>query len=173
MDIIDTNFDNLKIVNFFKADDLRGAFIKPFTNELSAVMENISEVYFSSSKKNVFRGLHFQSGAAAQSKFVCCLAGQIEDVAIDLRKEKKTYGNVFRIKLNAFENKGVIIPGGFAHGIYAHEDSTIVNFCDKPYSPGNEGGICPTTVDEISDLNIEIISEKDKSLPSFKKIING
>ena len=33
MDIIDTNFDNLKIVNFFKADDLRGEFIKPFTHE--------------------------------------------------------------------------------------------------------------------------------------------
>lgn len=62
MDIIDTNFDNLKIVNFFKADDLRGAFIKPFTHELSTVMENISEVYFSSSKKMYSEDCIFKVG---------------------------------------------------------------------------------------------------------------
>ena len=173
MNIINTNFDDLKIIHFFKSVDQRGKFIKPFTEELSSLMPSVSEVYFSTSKEKVFRGLHYQSGKTAQAKFVCCLTGEIEDVAVDLRKDKKTYGKIFRLNLKAFENKGVIIPGGFAHGIYAHKDSTIVNFCDKPYSPGNEEGICPLTIDEIKDLKIEYLSDKDKSLPSFNKIVNG
>ena len=66
--------------------------------------------------------MYFQS-ETAQLKFVCCLAGQIEDVAIDLRKGKKTYGNVFRIKLSVWEQR-CDYTRGFAM-VSMHEDSTI------------------------------------------------
>jgi dTDP-4-dehydrorhamnose 3,5-epimerase len=167
-----TEFDGLKIVNFFRAPDDRGVFVKPWLNdELIENFGSLSEAYFSSSEKYVLRGLHFQYGTKAQKKYVVCLSGSIEDIAIDMRRESSTFGKVFRKKLNGMDGVGVIIPSGFAHGIYAHEQSTIVNFCDKPYSPGDEGGIKWNTVKELSDLDVRIISEKDRGLCSFKELI--
>ena len=89
-----------------------------------------------------------------------------------MRKEKSTYGKVFRKTLLGLSGEGVVIPQGFAHGIYAYEDSIIVNFCNNEYSPGNEGGINPLSVPDITDLKVDILSDKDKNLPSYEQVIS-
>jgi dTDP-4-dehydrorhamnose 3,5-epimerase len=173
MKFIETGFDALKVVEFFNMTDDRGIFIKPFVPELVPHFGQNIETYFSSSHKGVFRGLHFQDSIDAQSKFVVCLKGKIEDVAIDMRKEKSTYGKVFRKTLLGLTGEGVVIPQGFAHGIYAYEDSIIVNFCNNAYSPGNEGGINPLSVTDLQDLKIDILSDKDKNLPFYEQVISS
>ena len=173
MKFLETDFDELKVVEFFNIADDRGIFIKPFIPELVPHFGQNIETYFSSSHKGVFRGLHFQDSIKAQSKFVVCLKGKIEDVAIDMRKEKSTYGKVFRKTLLGLSGEGVVIPQGFAHGIYAYQDSIIVNFCNNEYSPGNEGGINPLTVTELSDLDINTLSDKDKNLPTYEQVISS
>ncbi len=172
MQIENTEFEGLKIVRHFRAPDDRGVFIKPWVvEELAADFGSTAEAYFSSSEKGVLRGLHFQRGDKAQKKYVVCLTGSIEDIAVDMRPESKTYGKVFRMQLDALSGIGVIIPEGFAHGIFAHEKSTIVNFCDKPYSPGDEGGIIYTSIPDIADLPVSIVSDKDVNLPTVDEIL--
>lgn len=165
MNIIDTAFEGLKIVEYFRAPDDRGIFVKPWLQEeLKSIFGEVSEAYFSFSHQGVLRGLHFQHGAKAQKKYIVCLSGSIEDIAVDLRRDSKTYKQVFRMKLDSLNGKGIIVPEGFAHGIFAHQDSTIVNFCDKPYAPGDEGGIFWESIAELNDLNVTIVSEKDAHL---------
>jgi dTDP-4-dehydrorhamnose 3,5-epimerase-like enzyme len=71
------------------------------------------------------------------------------------------------MRLDGMCGTGVIIPEGFAHGIFAHENSLIVNFCDKPYAPGDEGGINWRSLRALSDLNVTIVSDKDIALPHW------
>ena len=167
--LLKTKFDQLYEFRYFFASDDRGTFIKPFVlDEIKSIFSSNAETYFSSSKKGVLRGLHYQTGKLAQKKIVVCLEGSIEDIALDLRKNSKTYGQLYRKKIDAFDGSGVIIPSGFAHGIFAHKNSIIVNFCDKPYSPENENGIHWNSLPDLKDLKVDYLSEKDKILPGFK-----
>jgi dTDP-4-dehydrorhamnose 3,5-epimerase len=168
----DTPFDGLKIVRHLRAPDARGVLVKPWlAGELASCFGNAAEAYFSFSEKGVFRGLHYQRGDRAQKKYVVCLSGNIEDVALDLRLGSQSYGKVFRLRLDALNGVGVIIPEGFAHGIFAHVPSTIVNFCDKPYAPGDEGGVNWKSLDELSDLPVRLVSEKDALLPGRAEVL--
>lgn len=171
MFIENTNFDGIKTVRYFRTYDDRGVFIKPWlTSYLQEEFGLIAEAYFSYSEKGVIRGLHYQSGVTAQKKYVVCISGCIEDIALDMRPEKPTYGQVFRMKINSNDGIGVIIPEGFAHAVFAHENSTIVNFCNKPYCPGDEGGVIWSSLEELKDLNVTIVSEKDINLPPRSEI---
>jgi dTDP-4-dehydrorhamnose 3,5-epimerase len=166
MKLIKTDFENLYLVEFFRMADDRGCFIKPWVRGLcESAFSAVDECYFSASKAGTLRGLHFQRGEKAQKKFVVCLSGSIEDVAVDLRPGSATYKQVFRKRLDGFSNQGVLIPEGFAHGIFAWTDATIVNFCDKPYSAGDEGGVNWLDLSELAELPVSIISEKDRNLP--------
>ena len=172
LEIVDTDFDGIKIVLHFRAVDTRGLFVKPWVaSELIGLFENVAETYISFSEKGVFRGLHYQRGDKAQKKYVICLSGTIEDIAIDMRTDSRTYGRVFRKRLSGLNGTGIIIGEGFAHGIFAHEPSLIVNFCDKPYSSGDEGGIHWASLVELKDLNVSILSEKDASLPALAEVL--
>jgi dTDP-4-dehydrorhamnose 3,5-epimerase len=172
MKIEETAFQGLFLIQHNRFVDDRGVFVKPWLyEELSSIFPNVSETYFSSSKEGTFRGLHYQIGERAQKKYIVCLSGLIEDIAVDMRPSSLTYGRVFRHKIGNLSGIGVIVPEGFAHGIFAHEPSIIVNFCDKPYSPGNEGGINPRSITQISDLKITTLSEKDANLPSISEVL--
>ncbi len=69
----------------------------------------------SQSKKNTVRGLHFQK-KNPQGKFITVVEGEIMDVAVDLRKKSKTFGQHFSIKMKNDSNFSIYIPEGFAHG---------------------------------------------------------
>lgn len=168
MEFENTEFAGLKIVHSFRAPDSRGIFVKPWlAAELAQPFGPVAEAYFSFSQKGVFRGLHYQRGGKAQKKYVVCLSGAIEDVALDMRPDSPTFGKVFRVRLEAMDGRGVIVPEGFAHGIFAHESAAIVNFCDKPYAPGDEGGIHWQSLPSLADLAVTQVSEKDAALPAW------
>ena len=78
------------------------------------------------SKKNVIRGLHFQSEPHAQGKFVAVLKGSIFDVAVDIRKNSPTFGKYVAVYLDDVERKMMYFPPGFAHGFYTLSDENIV-----------------------------------------------
>ena len=65
--------------------------------------------------KNTIRGLHFQR-KKPQGKFISVVEGEILDVAVDLRKNSKTFGQHFAIKIKYDSNFSIFIPEGFAHG---------------------------------------------------------
>ncbi len=95
----------------------------------------------SMSKKGVLRGLHFQKNFP-QTKLVRVIRGRVFDVAVDLRKGSKTYGQWYGVELTEENRKQFLIPRGFAHGFLVLSD--IAEFCykcDDFYHPDDEGGL--------------------------------
>jgi dTDP-4-dehydrorhamnose 3,5-epimerase len=167
-----TKFKDLYIVDFIRFEDERGIMVKPWvTNELEKKFGSNMETYITSSKAGTMRGLHYQKGSVAQNKFVTCLSGKIEDVAVDLRHDSTTYGEVFNITLNKMDGRGVIIPEGFAHGIYAYDDSLYVAFSSKDYAPYNEGGVLWSSIPILRDFPVTFVSKKDAQLPALKDVL--
>jgi dTDP-4-dehydrorhamnose 3,5-epimerase len=168
----DTKFKGLYIVDFVRFEDERGVLVKPWVaDELEKIFGYNMETYMTSSKAGTMRGLHYQKGSEAQNKFVTCLSGKIEDVAVDLRHNSTTYGEVFNITLNKMDGCGVIIPEGFAHGIYAYEDSLYAAFSSKDYAPHDEGGVLWSSIPILRDFPVTFVSKKDAQLPALKEIL--
>lgn len=95
----------------------------------------------SCSVKGVLRGLHFQK-EFPQGKLVRVIKGAVFDVAVDLRKDSKTYGKWYGIELTEENKKQFYISEGFAHGFLVLSD--VAEFCYKCtdfYHPGDEGGL--------------------------------
>ncbi len=172
MKLINTEFEGLYIVEFNRFEDHRGVLIKPWVaDELEEVFGSNMEAYISSSHARTIRGLHYQRGAAAQKKYVTCVHGKIEDVAIDMRPQSETYGQSYNITLAGMDGRGVIVPAGFAHGVYAYEDSIIVNISDQKYAPGEEAGIHWSSVKALKGLPVDHVSDKDSNLPLLEDVI--
>lgn len=100
--------------------DDRGFFFESFNQEAfnEAVGQEVIFVQDNHSKsaKNVLRGLHYQLPPKAQGKLVRVIQGEVFDVAVDLRKDSKTYGQWVSEVLSAANKKQMWIPPGFAHG---------------------------------------------------------
>jgi len=95
----------------------------------------------SCSTKGVLRGLHFQK-QFPQTKLVRAIKGRVFDVAVDLRKDSKTYGKWYGVELTEENKKQFLIPKGFAHGFLVLSD--IAEFCykcDDFWHPNDEGGM--------------------------------
>ena len=82
----------------------------------------------SRSRKGILRGLHYQKEPFAQGKLVRCLNGNIYDVAVDLRKRSKTFGEWAGIELSSDNNLQFWIPEGFAHGFLTLSDLADVSY---------------------------------------------
>ena len=126
----------------------------------------------SMSKKGVLRGLHFQK-KFPQGKLVRVISGAVFDVAVDLRKNSKTFGKWYGVELTAENKKQFYIPEGFAHGFLVRSETA--EFCYKVtdfYHPGDEGGIMwndPEIGIDWGDVSDVILSEKDKCHPKLSE----
>jgi|TARA_B100000959_G_scaffold255404_1_gene287768 dTDP-4-dehydrorhamnose 3,5-epimerase len=166
----------VKILRPRKFEDHRGFFsetynyqqLKNLGEELKFVQDNQSL----SSDRYTLRGLHFQSPPFAQDKLIRVLRGSVLDVAVDVRKNSKTFGKHAAVKLSASEFNQILVPKGFAHGFLTLEENTEIFYkVTNYYSKEHDLGIAwndPTlkinwgvTAEEIK------ISEQDKNFPNF------
>ena len=126
------------------------------------------------SKKNVLRGLHFQV-RKPQGKLISVLKGEIFDVAVDLRKNSKTYRKYFSIKLSEKNCTSVYIPPGFAHGFLTLKKENIICYsCTEYRSPIDERSLLYKDPKikikwPVKKVNISIKDKKAKSLDSLLK----
>lgn len=171
--MMSTNFSGLKIIQSKNFNDSRGYFREVFKKKF---LKNKKFIFgcVSSSKKNVLRGLHLQT-KFSQDKYICVLKGKIFDVAVDLRKNSKTFGKHFNIILSDKNAKSIFIPAGFAHGLLGLDmENIIYYFCTNYRSAEHEVGLC------WNDKNLKIkwpikkpiISKKDKKNLTFKQFKN-
>ena len=168
MKIQNTKFKGLYIVKQKDNTDKRGSLRETFNEKI--IKKKFVFEYCTLSKKNVLRGFHFQT-KSKQSKFINVVKGKILDVVVDLRKNSKTFGKVFKIILSKNNALGLYIPAGFAHAYYSYEKENIIYYkLDNYYAPQYESGIV------YNDKNLKvrwpskrmIISKKDKILPTFE-----
>jgi dTDP-4-dehydrorhamnose 3,5-epimerase len=110
------------------ADKLRGAGL-----DRVFVQDN-----HSGSARNALRGLHYQLGRP-QGKLVRVVAGEIFDVAVDLRRSSPTFGRWTGMTLSAENRLQLWVPEGFAHGYYVvSEWSEVIYKCTDVYVPDEE-----------------------------------
>mgnify|MGYP000692885857 FL=1 len=160
-------------------NDNRGYFFESFNQDIfnKNIGQDINFVQDneSFSTKGVLRGLHFQSGAFAQSKLVRVIKGKVLDVAVDLRQGSSTFGEHVSVELSENNKKQFFVPRGFAHGFVVLSDSAIFSYkCDNYYNKESEKGI----IYNDSNLNIDwllpekdlIVSEKDIVLPTMENL---
>ena len=159
--------------------DNRGSFIENFNSKKfkALVRKDINFVQdnLSTSKKGVFRGLHFQH-KFPQAKLVSVISGEILDIVVDLRKFSKSFGDWAAFKISNKNKKQIFIPEGFAHGFLSLTDDTKVFYKVSDFwNPKDEY----TLRFDDKKINIKLpfppksISKKDKEgltldeLPSF------
>ena len=111
-------------------DDSRGHFYESYNARTfgAAVGHDVSFVQdnHSLSRRGVVRGLHYQTAPAPQGKLVRVLAGEVFDVAVDIRKSSPSFGKWVGTILSAANKRQLWIPIGFAHGFMALSDDTEV-----------------------------------------------
>lgn len=166
----------VKLIIPYVFEDDRGFFLESYHFQKFREL-GLTDVFVqdnhSKSGKGVLRGLHYQKEPYTQSKLLRVIAGQIFDVAVDIRAESETFGNWVGQVLSA-ENKSMLyVPEGFAHGFLVLEDNTQVLYkCSTLYNPDFEAGLRwdDPDIDIKWPLQIDpILSNKDKDLPFLKK----
>ena len=171
--IVKTKFKDLFIFKNKSFKDNRGHFKELIKEKI--IKKKLPFTVMSYSKKNVIRGLHIQT-KQSQGKFISVIKGKIYDVALDLRKNSKTFGKVFTSLLSEKNSKSIYIPPGFAHGFYSYEKENIIIYgCTNYRDKKSEIGILWND----SELNIKwpikypLLSKKDKNNITFQDFINS
>ena len=111
-------------------EDSRGHFYesynaRTFADAVGHAVQFVQDNH-SLSHKGVVRGLHYQLDPAPQGKLIRVVAGEIFDVAVDVRMSSPTYGKWVGEVLSAANKRQLWIPVGFAHGFMALSDGTEV-----------------------------------------------
>lgn len=175
MKVVNTELSGLKIVEIDIYNDDRGFFCERFNEEKfknAGLPTNFIQDNHSKSKAGVIRGLHYQKNPD-QAKLVGCIAGNILDVAVDIRKNSPTFGKYFATELSDNNGKMLYIPAGFAHGfsVLSNEGADVIYKVDGLYNPDGEGGIRFNDPDLDIDwkVNDPIVSQRDSGMQSFNE----
>jgi len=159
--------------------DIRGFFSEIYkrTDFLSAnIPYDFVQTNMSFSKRGVVRGLHYQMIPMEQGKLVTVIKGRIYDVAVDIRKGSPYYGKYVSVELNDQDRSLLWIPPGFAHGFQALEESIVIYFVTKEYSPSHErcvNWLCEEIGIKWPLKNDAIVNEKDAKCPKLKDAENN
>ena len=171
------NIEGLKVITPTVFGDARGYFMETYNYndfkdagiDCTFVQDNQS-----ASKKGVLRGLHFQINYP-QDKLVRVVKGAVYDVAVDLRKDSKTFGKWFGVELSDENKKQFFIPKGFAHGFYVLSDYAEFAYkCSDFYHPNDEGGLIFDDPDigvkwPFSNKEDLVMSDKDTKWGGIKE----
>jgi dTDP-4-dehydrorhamnose 3,5-epimerase len=150
--------------------DERGRLFKAYTaadSDIFPIPFKTYEHVISESKKNVFRGMHFQSHPHAVSKIVSVVLGRAKDFLFDMREESETYGNLQILDLDESAPTSILIPTGVAHGYLALAERTILSYrmdsafcrnCDSGFNGEIVAGHLPILLEEtirsVRDVNL-------------------
>ena len=174
MKIIKTKFKDLLIIKQKNNIDSRGSLRETFKKKIFKRNKFIFD-YCTTSKINSLRGFHYQY-KFQQAKYVNVLKGKILDCVIDLRKNSKTFGKIFKIILSDKNCLSLYIPEGFGHAYFSYQKINIVYYkLTNYYQPKFESGINV----EDKKLNIKwpskkiIISKKDKKLQLLSDFVKN
>ncbi len=145
MKIIKTAIPDVLIIEPHVFTDERGFFFESFNRrrwcEQTGLQTEFVQENHSRSTKNVLRGLHYQI-RQAQGKLVRVIAGEVFDVAVDVRKSSPTFGDWVGVVLSAENKKQFWVPEGFAHGfVVLSEVAEFLYMTTDYYAPEHERAI--------------------------------
>ena len=176
MQVIPTKISDVLIIEPKVFGDDRGFFFESFNKnsfeESTSIKADFVQDNHSKSVKGVLRGLHYQI-KQPQGKLVRVSAGEVLDVAVDLRKSSATFGQWVGVKLSAENKRQLWVPAGFAHGfVVLSETAEFLYKTTDYYAPEYERCIrwddAVLAIDWQYD-NVPSVSEKDAKGSLFKE----
>lgn len=175
-----TGIQGLWIIERIPVQDNRGSFCRVFEPDLFCEWGwngPVRQINHSLTHlTGAVRGMHYQLPPHAESKLVTCTAGEVFDVAVDLRKGSATFLSWFGTGLSADNRKSMLIPRGFAHGFQAlTANAELLYLHDNDYAGGHEGGL--SVNDPLIGIDwplpISQLSERDRAHPILPKDFEG
>jgi len=178
MKITKTALDGVVIIEPQVFEDARGYFFESWNKaKMEEAGLNYDFIQDNQSKScyGTIRGIHFQKGEFSQAKLVRVLQGTVLDVAVDLRKDSKTFGQHVAVELSAGNNRQLMIPRGFGHGFSVLTPTAVFAYkCDNVYNKASEAGIRFDDPALGIDWKVKpeeaVLSDKDKILPFLKDV---
>jgi dTDP-4-dehydrorhamnose 3,5-epimerase len=179
-DFTPTRLAGLMIVERQRAEDSRGFFSRLYCVDEFAAAGELRPVvqvnHTMTRRKGVVRGLHFQWPPDAEAKLVSCLHGEVFDVAVDLRRESPTFLNWHGEVLSAANQRSLLIPEGFAHGLQALTDECdLVYLHTAAFRPASEGALNAADPRLAIRWPLEIaeMSDRDRAHPMLTVEFKG
>lgn len=178
INVTETKLTDVKLLEPAVFGDHRGFFTESYSDEdfkaAGIDFDFVQDNHSLSTQPGVLRGLHFQKGAAAQTKLIRVVTGVVLDVIVDIRKGSPTYGQWEGYILSEYNHRQLLVPKGFAHGfVTLTPDVNFLYKCDNYYNAEADGGIAfddpalgikwPIAIDKA------ITSEKDSKHPTLKE----
>jgi len=175
MKVINTKIKDVLILEPRVFGDDRGFFFESFNRrefeEATGLVRDFVQDNHSRSVKNVLRGLHYQI-RQAQGKLVRCVAGEIFDVAVDLRRSSPAFGKWVGAALSAENRRQLWIPEGFAHGfLVLSETAEVLYKATDFYAPEHERSIRwndPALSIDWPCRGAPALSAKDRAAAAFE-----
>ena len=154
--------------------DERGYFARVFAKEVlkaDRIPFNIAHINRSLTKaKGTIRGIHYQIRPREEDKIIQCIQGKIFDVAVDLRRNSKTFGKWVSVELSGENKKMFLVPKGCGHAFQTQVPNCLIEyFVSEYYSPEYERGALWNDPFFKIDWPIKrpTLSDKDKNWPQF------
>jgi len=175
MNVIETQIPDVIVLEPRVFGDDRGFFFESFNRrefeKATGLKRDFVQDNHSRSSKNVLRGLHYQI-RQAQGKLVRCVAGEIFDVAVDLRRSSPAFGKWVGAALSAENRRQLWIPEGFAHGfVVLSETAEVLYKATDFYAPEHERCIRwndPALMVDWPCRGEPILSPKDQVADTFE-----
>jgi dTDP-4-dehydrorhamnose 3,5-epimerase len=177
--VTDTTLQDAKIIEPQVFGDNRGFFSETWSDrdlkEAGVTIDFVQDNH-SHSGVNVLRGLHFQRGAASQTKLVRVTRGVVYDVIVDMRVGSPTFGKCEGFILSEANQRPLLCPKGFAHGFCTLTDDVDFMYkVDEYYTPGAEAGVMfdEPTLNVVWPISPDkaVMSEKDHHNFTFEEAV--
>jgi len=155
--------------------DPRGFFLESYHEakfSAGGVLARFVQDNHSRSSRGTLRGLHMQL-RHAQGKLVRCIAGEVFDVAVDVRRGSKTFGQWVGETLSAKNFRQLWVPPGFLHGFCVVSESAEIQYkCTELYHPEDELGVAWNDPDLALGWPVDapLLSAKDAALPRLRDV---
>ncbi|MBU6338594.1 MAG: dTDP-4-dehydrorhamnose 3,5-epimerase family protein [Rickettsiales bacterium] len=171
MEFIESKIKGCYIIKCNVHSDNRGSFAKIYNKSIfkkNGIDINFDESFFSVSKKDCIRGMHFQNNPNQVKKLVSCFSGEVLDVFLDIRKDSPTYGLFESVILSEKNSNMVLLCEGIAHGFLTLTEKSIVNYLQSgEFCKDSDNGILWNSFGFDWGVKNPIISERDSNLIKF------
>ena len=173
MEFINTSLPEVMLIKPKVHGDHRGFFMETFRKEVfekAGIPADFVQDNHSKSAKGILRGLHYQI-KQPQGKLIRVVAGEIYDVAVDMRRSSATFGLWVGVVLSAENKQALWVPPGFAHGFYVMADDTEVIYKTTTYyAPEYDRSLLWNdpllNIAWPEKVNV-VLSDKDRDAPMF------
>lgn len=173
MEISPTKLEGVFVIETKQFQDHRGIFVKSFHKDSFKNLNletDFQESFYSLSKKDVIRGMHFHLPPKDHAKLIYVTHGSVMDVVLDLRKDSSTYGEHITLELSQANHKMIYIPVGCAHGFLSLEDGTCTVYLQTGmHSPEHDTGIRFDSFGVEWGIKDPILSDRDKAFKTLEE----